>query len=411
MKTTLFAAVALALGIVVGFGATWAQFASERDFFEFDVERDFDILAKFARDEAGKTEAEIEAMRGSPQVVIVGDETHDFGTMELYSTKSHTFVFKNAGSTPLSMTLIETTCKCTTSDVVKDKPFTIAPGEEKGVTLEWKAEEYAPVFSQSANFETNDVNRRFLRVAIRGRIIQTMRAVPSDLALTNISSNTSKTAIVRLFAFKDDKIECRRFELKNPTTADYFDVQVEPLTDDEVALEAHAKSGLLIHVTIKPGLPIGSINQTLVLHTNIQQDGGLEIPITGSVVGDISVVGFEGFDSSKNILTLGLVKKGQGEKARLHLIVRGPHRDEVELSVDQEQVDPADVLMVQIGKPVDIGQAKTARMFPLAIEIPPNSRAVNCMGKKREDVGKIIIRSTHPTTKSIEVFVRFAVEG
>src|SRR5262245_23470653 len=57
--------------------------------------------------------------------------TYNFGTMQQGRQKSHTFVFKNLGASPLTLHVGKPTCKCTVGSVT-DKP--IPPGETGSVT-------------------------------------------------------------------------------------------------------------------------------------------------------------------------------------------------------------------------------------------------------------------------------------
>ena len=56
-------------------------------------------------------------------------------------------------------------------------------------------------------------------------------------------------------------------------TAAYFDVSYEPLSKEEVKKEKGASCGLLAKVTVKPGLPLGPINQTIHIKSERGQRG------------------------------------------------------------------------------------------------------------------------------------------
>ena len=68
-------------------------------------------------------EASTEAADG-PKITFAED-THDFGDIEQGTKVSHTFEFENAGTDPLILSNVLTTCGCTATDWPRDP---VAPG-------------------------------------------------------------------------------------------------------------------------------------------------------------------------------------------------------------------------------------------------------------------------------------------
>ena len=60
-----------------------------------------------------------------PQITFAED-THDFGDIEQGTKVSHTFEFENAGTEPLILSNVLTTCGCTATDWPRDP---VAPGD------------------------------------------------------------------------------------------------------------------------------------------------------------------------------------------------------------------------------------------------------------------------------------------
>ena len=56
--------------------------------------------------------------------------------MQRGTSKSHEFVFRNTGKSPLTVRVGATSCKCTVGKVSKNR---FAPGESVPVKLEWSA--------------------------------------------------------------------------------------------------------------------------------------------------------------------------------------------------------------------------------------------------------------------------------
>ena len=132
---------------------------------------------------------------------------------------------------------------------------------------------------------------------------------------------------------------------ETPDTAHCFDVSYEPLAKEEVKKEKGATCGLLAKVTIKPGLPLGPINQTIRIKANVDKEAVVEMPVNGQTLSDIRIASSPEFDANRGLLTFGALKRSESAKEVLQLYVTGAHRNEIHLSVGR--VDPADYLKVE----------------------------------------------------------------
>ena len=400
MKLWVLSIAALAAGAALGVGLTASDLADDVAFLP-NLEAASSIGPQPHAPPPG----------ARPRVEVVGSAEHDFGVMEKDQTRSHTFVFKNVGNAPLKLSKLDTTCKCTLSELAKDL---LAPGETADVTLEWTAKSFAREFRQRARIKTTDPDRSVVELTIFGRVTQSVRATPEDMVFSNISASEARSADVRVFCYRDRplKLEFERFVF--PDTADYFDVQIQPLSQELIAAEPGAKSGALVTVTVKPGLPLGPIRQTVYFRTNLEETQ-LGLPVGGSVSGDISIVApRQRFNKQKNILLVGGIPGSEGGRYPMHLLVKGPHAAKLKLEVGE--VDPADVLQVTLdtANPSRINDGAVL-LYPLLVEIPAGSRVVNRLGGAVDGVetrlGRIVIETDHPETRQVLIYVRFAVEG
>jgi len=81
--------------------------------------------------------------------------------------------------------------------------------------------------------------------------------VPSAVTFSQLPASESAASEVRIYAYRDDHLTIRGETFSDPATADKFDVSVTPLTADQLREEADARSGVLLRITAKPGLPLG----------------------------------------------------------------------------------------------------------------------------------------------------------
>ena len=340
-----------------------------------------------------------------PRVEVVNGERFDFGVMDRGTKRQHAFVFQNTGTAPLELKVGETSCKCTIGEIARDM---VPPGESVEVKLEWKAESYAEQFRQNATILTNDPRRPEVLLLVEGKVHQAVRPHPERLTLTDVSAKEPREAQLRVYAYQDDDLQVVDAQFGMEQNADVFEVRSAPLTAEQLAEEPNAKSGVLVTVIVKPGLPVGPFHQLLRLSTSATRAEELELPIEGNIVSDISIVGGSNFESIRSLLSLGVVSRTRGSRYPLHVLVKGPYRDEVQLEV--AEIDPEDGLRATVSAPRSVNEG-IVRIFPLTVEVPPGSPAVNRLGSEQGRLGRIRIRTNHPEVPELMLYVRFAVEG
>ncbi|MHB0955265.1 MAG: DUF1573 domain-containing protein [Pirellulaceae bacterium] len=392
----LFAAFA---GVAVGAGnVLYEQYSSAELFFPEDY-------ASSEKQETVTSVPEVN-LKKTARVEVVGDAVFDFGSMERSSKMRHAFHLKNVGSADLTLEPGRTTCKCTVSKI---DLRTVPPGHVAEVILEWTGQTLSPEpeFAQTADINTNDPENKTVQLKIEGYVTETIRTLPEELVVGDVSSNTGSEAEFRLFGFRSDHMEILETTWESPTTADYFAVSYEPLAIEEVKKEKGATCGVLAKVTLKPGLPVGPLNQTISIRANVEKETVVEIPIRGITLSDIRIASLPNFDSNRNLLSFGALQPADAAKAVLQLYVTGPHRHETHLSVGQ--VDPSDRLKVEIGPPRELNNGK-AIQFLVTIEIPAGGTPINRMGSDQAKWGRVVLETTHPQTKQVPIRVKFAVE-
>lgn len=330
--------------------------------------------------------------------VVVDHLEYDFGTMDIDGEGSHEFTFANEGEGTLVLTGTRSSCGCTVS---RFESSNISPGESAKVTLTWRSDEKEGPYRQTAVILTNDPRRRRVELSVRGEITVAVRAIPPVLVFTSLRVGQSITGKVGLYCYLDEPLEIRGLELSDQHAAEQFEVTSEPLPADQLEEEANARSGRLLKVTVRPGLPLGGFRQRILVKTNLELTPTVEIPVVGEVVSDISIIG-EGWNDRTRVLDLDTISSQEGIRRQLWLHVCGAHRKEVNFTLVQPGPEP---LEVELGE--TIHKDKFSRT-PLFIRIPENSRPAYHMGS---ELGEIVIRTSHPRKQELTILVRFAVEG
>ncbi len=384
----LFIPVLLAIlcGLGIGLGGT---------IIELGPSPAGDVSTKFSIDNI----AAVAAAQG-PRVVVDADK-FDFGTMERDTTSSHTFTLRNEGQTPLLLKKGEASCRCTSFELGKTA---LAPGESTTIAVTWEATVNEGSFRQSAPVETNDPARPIVTFTIEGKVLFSHRLMPEELVFSSLSVNDSSTAELRIYGYRGEDIAVLSHEFVEADTADKFAVDIKPLPVEELREDADAKSGLLVQVTAKSGLPLGPIRQKIRLRLNLTGEPTVEVPIGGNVISDVQLVG-RGWEAESGMLSLGSVSQREGAKAALFLQARGPHRDDLKPSV--KEVFP-ESLQVSLGEPQLLAGGQLVRV-PLTIAVPAGMRPALHLGNQQGKLGHVLIDTGHPEAKTMKLWVRFAV--
>ncbi len=400
MRTAILTIGAVVCGLAIGAGMAWSEFAGE----ESRIPGSGPPPTHTPQDAFNATTGE-----GIPRVVVEGGEmrdgriVHNFGAIEFGETGRHTFIFKNEGTAPLVLKKGHFSCKCTLADLAEEP---IPPGGSAEILLEWTPKSYTDLFSHGGDIHTNDPARPTVHLAVEGAVVQTIRPVPTDFAFGSISSSSSAAATMTIFNYRSDKLNVEKYEFESPEIAQFYEVNVRPLTADEIAAEKGAKSGVEVTLTAKSGLPLGPINQRIRLSLDQPTPHEIEAAIRGAVVGDISFIA-PGFNTDKGVLRLGAVRSSDGAERTVHVMVKGPHRHEIQLTVGR--IWPEGVLEAKLGEPREINDGAVI-MVPLQVRVKPGSRPADHLGVKPEDLGVIELETTHPETKKAVLYVSFLVE-
>ncbi len=388
MKTFGIVVLGIVLGGALGLGIAWARFHRG-------------VVAEYLPGAAAST-TPTPPKPGEPQpVATIAEESHDFGDIESDQSVEHFFQLTNTGLGPLRLEKGGTTCgKCTLSDLPQE---TLAPGESEQITVSYRAHDLGQ-FRQSAIIFTNDPAHPRLSLGVSGKVISSLHASPPDLVFTRVSTTEPSVAETHLLAFGATPLEVTAHEFLEPTSAAHFRAEFSPLANDEVA-KAAARSGIVVKVTVLPGLPVGAVRQKLRITTNQPQTSAVDVPIQGSVESDLSIVG-AGWDRERGVLTLGAASRHAGLRREVFVLARGPRRDEVRLTAGSRNPE---WIQVEIGEPRPVQQGAVMR-WPVTVIIPPESPESNHLGTVQGKLGSLVLDTGLADGTQVKMFLQFLLE-
>jgi hypothetical protein len=334
--------------------------------------------------------------------VVVDQEQYEFGTVDYGSEMGHDFTFTNAGQAPLVLTAGPTSCRCTVSKVSGDK---LLPGESFKVTVHWKTREMSNDYRQTVQVYTNDPLRPVVKLSIIGEVSVALRADPAELVFSQISQDERASGEVRLLCGRRQELKIRECRFSDQALAKFFQVSWERLPEAELRDRKGVHSGVLLKVTVKPGLPQGAFRQTILLRTNLKSTPSFSVDVQGTVEGDVTVAG-EGWNPTLRLVDFGFVNGRIGAQRRLILVAHGPHAKEVEFKLLQKEPE---LLQVKLGSTTPIGNG-AATQTPLIIQIPKGSPPINSLGSDQGKFGEIILGTNLSKTPTVRILARFLIE-
>jgi len=334
-----------------------------------------------------------------PRVQIAQVE-HNFGTMGLDGSGSHTFEFRNVGDGPLRLKVGDPPCKCTVGALSKE---VLAPGETSQVTVDYHPGGEQGQFHRTVPIHTNDPARQLVRLVISGQVTPIIRTVPAQILAYNLPLKEPRTFTAMLYALRNEDLAVTGYGFEDASLAEFFEVSSEPAPRSEWHEES-ALAAWRVEVTVLPGLPLGRFSQGLLLETNDPDRPTVTIEILGNVSPEISVAG-SGFDSLNNVLTFGTVRRAEGAQRSLSVLIRGDNPQEVRLQVDRTVPES---LEVTLGEPQPVGGGALVRV-PLQIRVPPNAEEGSYFGIDRSGMGRVVLTSNLPQQPEVEIHVRLVI--
>lgn len=348
---------------------------------------------------AGKKQAT--ARVAWPKVVVEQPE-FNFGAGRHRQAGSHRWRIWNKGEGVLQIRDFWVECSQCTKLIVPVK--TVPPGKSVEVTLEYSLITLQEDFRKSATLLTNDPNQPRIVLRLVGKVYHPVEAKPASLSFSGLRPTDEASGSVRLLAHFAKDFQITGISQADTTLADYFDVRTEQLAPEE--LPEGALAGYDLHVTVKPGLPLGSFRQTILVDTNLKDPARVEVPVQGSVVSPISVIGTAGWNPGRGVLKLGLVSGQQGITRTVKLMIRGVGIERLRL--EPPQAFP-DLIQVSYGTPTEI-KAGEVVMVPLELRIPPGTAPVSYLGGEGQEQAEVHVKAIEPPGYELRFRVEFAVE-
>lgn len=341
---------------------------------------------------------------GPRPVCEVPETVHAFGTIGVGGQGSHEFTIHNAGDAPLELTRGATSCSCTVSDFEETEGGSagariVPPGGSTRLKVQWRGKGDGGPFRQQASVLTNDPRRPRVAFVVEGAVVPSFIAEPRSVALPRLSATGGDRATVKILTFGKEPAEVSSVGLAAGSRWSSFLVPTAaPLDPADLAGREGVTGGAAITLEVRPGLPIGQLRETLRVVLRTPEEITVEVPIEGTVTGDLAVTG-RAWDSTNQVVGLGAVSARKGTTTDLFLTVKGPHRDAVRPVV--REVVP-ESLRVTVGEPSRVGSGGVIRI-PLTLAIEAGSPPANHICSPQAPAGRIVLETGHPDSPTFTI--------
>jgi hypothetical protein len=330
--------------------------------------------------------ARAKASGPQPKVEVEGALTHDFGTMPVQKSGSHTWVVRNTGEGELQLWMANSTCKCTVAKLKDGQKATLKPGESTEIALEWKTKEVVGQYSQGATIGTSDLTRPEFKLAIKGTVHNPIVILPElsegVLSIGTISTDEPKIVSFAIFSPERPDMKLTKISTSKP---DILSVKQTTMTPNDLKRLKGAKGGRLVDIEIKPGMSLGDFRDEINVETDHPDQPRLNITLAGTATGPISLM--------PNRLRGVVVNGKEGGTQQITMIVRGGGETKFKVAHQPENVE---VSVASNETPTQKGR------YRLTVKVPPGTPAGLI-----DD--QIILNTSHPKVSELKIPINIVI--
>jgi Protein of unknown function (DUF1573) len=248
----------------------------------------------------------------APKVEVIGELTHEFGEMPQESTGKKSWTVKNVGEGELELWMENSTCMCTFAKFKNGSKAIVKPGDSTEIDLEWKTNHVNGDFRKGANIGTNDPDKPTFPLFVHGKINPPVILLPGDtIDLRQVAIDDPKGVFLAMYSPDLPNMKVTKISTSKPGL---LTAEAKPMPEEDLK-QGKIKGGQKVYINIKPGFPIGTMREEILIHTDHPLRPEIKITVVGSVSGPISVL--------PERLRLVSIKSTEGGSGEVTLLVRG----------------------------------------------------------------------------------------
>jgi len=211
---------------------------------------------------------------GDARLVIEG-AVHDFGVVRQGAFVHHDFWFRNAGEGDLRLGGVRAPCGCI---VTAGAGAVVPPGGEGAVEVSFDTARFQGRKAKTVLVSTNDPAHPVRELTLTGNVVPEVIVDPPLLYVGRIRPGAGATGEIRILSATGGSLEVVDAATDNPA----FEAAVEPPADG-------GGGGSRVVIRVPPEMPYGRFSDTVRITARSPNSQQLEVPIFGSVEGDLLV--------------------------------------------------------------------------------------------------------------------------
>ena len=226
-----------------------------------------------------------------PPHIAFPESVFDFGKVEQGAQVNHLFRFTNQGGKDLRIESVKTSCGCTAAVISSE---VIAPGQEGTISATFDTSRFSGEKAKSISVYSNDPAQPVTTLTLQGEVTVEVEVDPTQLYLGRVRRGEETIRSVDVLYDASKLITITKIENSSPV-----------LTVQAQDLEKDGRKGKKLIVTLKKDAPLGRLNDEIKVTTTSAKRPSLEIPVFGSIEGDLVVAPPQ--------VSFGVVRLGEGK--------------------------------------------------------------------------------------------------
>ena len=342
-----------------------------------------------------------------PIATIVGSQEYNFGTAQIGEEGSHVFEIRNDGKSPLTLAPVNLD---ESGVVARVEGSPVAPGETASLIVDWTINYYEENYLQNVGVETNDPELGMLSLRLMGNVPPSVRQQRSRLGFRNVRASEGFESYFDVYAYFDDDLEVISHEWLDPATEAFMEVDYQTLPRDHASLQEqkNVKSAVRVWVRALPGMPSGVFREAITVNINKETRRPIQVAVLADVRGAFAIEAGRGldYDAEINVVDMGRISRFSKKEATLNISVNLTEIDGDKVTLTVEQIDPAEVLQVEVGEARKVGKGM---VIPLQMVLQGNGQSISRMGPGEKLLGRARLVAEGGSDQVVEFFVKFAI--
>jgi hypothetical protein len=261
----------------------------------------------------------------------------------------------------------------------------IKPGDSTEIELEWNTKELLGEFSKHATIGTNDPGRPEFMLNVHGMVHSPIEVLPTPqegvVTLGDVSNDRPREFSLAVYSPEHPEMKIHKVTTSKP---DFISATLVTLGPKELQ-GLKAKGGYQVKVEFKPGMPLGTFREELIIETDNPDRPKLQLVLAGVASGPISLL--------PSVLRMVAVDAKEGSSGQMTLLVREGRPTIFKLL---RKPDKIDVSITPNDTPTLKGR------YRVTVTVPPGTPA----GLIEDD---IVFQTDHPNARELKIPVNIVV--